>query len=509
MMRTQALARVVAWGVFACGADGLSAGIAEAQVPGTDTSRCGTARASEPPPSQSPAGQNGAWGLPGPAAPLSPLVPTPKEAASGTGLAGGGGSTPTPSAGAPSQTTPDPPQPGPLPGLPPAKGKPSKDESRPRIEAIQATGEVSEESLLDVGVQIFDAAGTAEVDREKLAKKGLSPELRRAEGRYVALHLKKTLESTGNWGAVRAVPGPGEGLDLLVSGRILESNGKRLELAIEAIDATGTPWLKRRYRGEANRSAYLPDRLGHYEAFQEVYNRVANDLLAARDALEAKDLVNVRRVAALRFGSQLSPEAFAAFLKPAGSGRYELVRLPAEDDPMAKRVAAIRERDQMLVDTLNEHYVGFYERMQGPYATWRMYSYQEQEALDKINRESRLKKILGGAAVLAGMFTNGSSQGGRMASDVAIIGGMAAIQAGFRQAQEAGIHVAALTELATSFDGEVAPLLVELEGQQLKLSGSAETQFAAWRELLHRVFSLETGVPGDPNAVTVAPPSSF
>ena len=65
---------------------------------------------------------------------------------------------------------------------------------------------------------------------------------------------------------------------------------------------------------------------------------------------------------------------------------------------MAKRVAAIRERDQMLVDTLNEHYVGFYERMQGPYATWRMYSYQEQEALDKINRESRLKKILGGAA---------------------------------------------------------------------------------------------------------------
>ena len=66
------------------------------------------------------------------------------------------------------------------------------------------------------------------------------------------------------------------------------------------------------------------------------------------------------------------------------------------------------------------------------------------------------------------------------------------------------MHQAALKELATSFDADVAPLLVEVEGQQRKLTGPAETQFVAWRELLRQVLSLETGLPTDPNDVVVA-----
>jgi hypothetical protein len=164
----------------------------------------------------------------------------------------------------------------------------------------------------------------------------------------------------------------------------------------------------------------------------------------------------------------------------------------------------------MLVDTLNEHYLSFYERMGAPYSTWRQHSYEEQAALDKINRESRLKKILGGAAMLAGMVMSGSdSQGGRMAGDIAMLGGMVALQAGAQQAQEKAMYEAALKELATAVDGDVAPLLVEVEGQQLKLTGSAERQFTEWRALLRKVFTIETGVPGDPNAPVVvsAPPS--
>jgi hypothetical protein len=68
------------------------------------------------------------------------------------------------------------------------------------------------------------------------------------------------------------------------------------------------------------------------------------------------------------------------------------------------------------------------------------------------------------------------------------------------------MHVAALKELATSFDGEVTPLLFEVEGHQLRLTGSAETQLTEWREMLRRVFTLETGV-GDPNAPVKTPPS--
>jgi hypothetical protein len=395
-----------------------------------------------------------------------------------------------------------------VPGLPPTAAPSSqKDDDRRRVEAIQAKGDIPDERLLDIGIGVFDT-GLEDRDAERLAAKGLSSELRRAEGRFVALHLKKTMEGTGNWGAVRVLPGPGEGLDVYVSGKIARSDGKHLVLDLEANDATGRRWLRRRYTGEADLRAYRPDRVGRQDPFQEVYNRIANDLLAERDHLGTEAVVTVRRVATLRFASELAPEAFAPYLKTAGAGHYSLARLPAEGDPMVQRVAHIRDRDQMLVDTLNDYYLSFYEQMGGPYSNWRQYSYEEQAALDKINRESTLKKILGGAAMVAGIVLSGSdSQGNRVAGDIAMLGGYAAIQAGAQQAQEKALHVAALKELAVSVDGDVAPLLVEVEGHQLRLTGSAEKQFTEWRQLLHRVFTVETGVPDDPNAPVTTPPS--
>jgi hypothetical protein len=422
----------------------------------------------------------------------------------------GSPTTPAP----PTHVTSAPPAPaGPpaVPGLPtpPAakSSKEEKDDKRPRVEAIQAKTDVPEERLLDIGIGVFDD-GLEEGDAERLAAKGLSAELRRAEGRFVAFHLKKTMEGTGNWGAVRVLPGPGEGLDLYVSGRIVRSDGRQLTLDVEAADATGRRWLRRRYTGQADVRAYRPDRVGRQDPFQEVYNRIANDLLGERDHLGEAQLVTVRRVASLRFASELAPRAFAPYLKTARAGRFALLRLPAEGDPMVKRVSDIRDRDQMFVDTLNDYYQSFYERMGGPYSNWRQYSYEEQAALDKINRESTLKKILGGAAMLAGVIMSGSdSQGSRVAGDIAMLGGYAAIQAGAQQAQEKSLHVAALKELAISVDGDVQPLLVEVEGHQLRLTGSAEKQFTEWRELLHRVFTVETGVPDDPNAPVTTPSS--
>jgi hypothetical protein len=470
--------------------------------------KCGTPAATQPAPSSRtpmPMGLGSDTAYPpGVGAPV--LVPAvlPSE----LGTRGGAASPILPSPTGVSSLPPTGAPPPAVPGLPPAKDKKKEDRSnRPRVEAIQAQGQVPEERLLDVGVEIFDP-GAQENDREKLARRGLSPELRRSEARYISYHLKKTLEGTGNWGAVRVLPGPGEGLDVTVSGRILDSNGKHLTLDIDARDATGRPWVLKRYRGEADTSAYSGERPAPPEPFQAVYNRIANDLLAGRDDLDADELVEVRRVSSMRFAAQLAPEAFGSHLKTKGSSRFTLVRFPAEDDPMLRRVASIRERDQMFVDTLNDHYLSFYERMSEPYTSWRKNSYEEQDTLDRIKRESLLKKILGGAAILIGMTMTPDNQGEQMARDAAILGGSLALQAGFQQAQEKGVHEAALKELATSFDAETAPLLVEVEGQQLRLTGSAETQFAAWRELLRQMFALETGTPSDPNAVVVGGPRS-
>lgn len=391
-----------------------------------------------------------------------------------------------------------------VPGLPPAGRE--NDAAQRRVAAILAKGEVPEERLLDVGVEIF-GPGLTGSQQEKLAKLGLGEDVRRSEARYMAFHLRKTLEATGNWGAVRVVPGPGEGLDVLVSAVIVESNGKRLALDVEAHDARGRRWLRKRYRGEADVASYRNDSGARVEAFQEVYDKIANDLLRERDDHGTDELVTVRRVAELRFAAQLAPEAFAPYLKAGKKGRYELRRMPAADDPMLRRIVSIRERDLMFVDTLNDYYLGFYERMSGPYADWRKYSYEEQSALDKITRESRLKKILGGAALLAGVLMPRDSGGADAVGDIAVIAGTMVMQAGFEQAKQKAMHQTALLELANSFEADATPLLVEVEGQQRELSGSAEGQFVAWRELLREIFSVETGAPNDPNRAAVVVPA--
>jgi hypothetical protein len=88
---------------------------------------------------------------------------------------------------------------------------------------------------------------------------------------------------------------------------------------------------------------------------------------------------------------------------------------------------------------------------------------------------------------------------------VLILGGIAAVQSGFEDGKEKGIHKAALTELADSFEGEVTPLLVDVDGKVVQLSGSAEAQFTKWRQLLQEIAATDAPLPADINLVPVNP----
>jgi hypothetical protein len=199
----------------------------------------------------------------------------------------------------------------------------------------------------------------------------------------------------------------------------------------------------------------------------------------------------------------MSPEPFAAYLV-SDDDSSRVVRLPAADDPMLARVRAIRARDDMLVDTLNEYYSDFYARMDKPYDDWRAYNYDEQKALDSIERKSLLKKIGGAIAVLAGVFLI-DPYDDHGVKDVMIIGGIAAIDAGFKDDKEKGIHKASLSELADSFDGEITPLLVDVDGKVVQLTGSAEGQYKKWRELLQQIAETDAPLPSDINVVPMGP----
>jgi hypothetical protein len=364
--------------------------------------------------------------------------------------------------------------------------------------------EIPEERLVDVAIDLF-SPGVSDSPASPLLMKGIRSAVRKSEARYVPIHLRNTLQSTGQWGAVRVVPGGAAWAELFVTGAIEKSNGKDMQVRVVARDAAGRVWVEREYKQRADATAYAKDRpVDGRDPFQALYNRIANDLVRARDKRKPQELAEVREVARLRFAASMAPDPYAAYLVTSKKGRARVERLPAADDPMIARVTAIRERDHMFVDTLNEYYADFYARMDKPYDDWRAYAYTEQVALDSINRAATLKKILGGIAILGGILMDPRDDPVGV-KDVLILGGIAAVQSGFQDGEEKGIHKAALTELADSFEGEVTPLLVDVDGKVVQLSGSAETQFTKWRELLQQIAATDQPLPADINLLPMAP----
>ncbi len=355
--------------------------------------------------------------------------------------------------------------------------------------------EVVEGQLLDVWITLFDSG---ELPEDKDDAKGLSIEIREAEARYMPLLLRDTLERTGYWGAVRVVPGGTEGGEVRVHGTILVSDGEHLELVITAQDATGFEWFRHSYEAEATLEDYQQTAATGRDVFQALYNTIANDLAQYRMTLSQSEVTNIRRVAGLRFAADLAPDAFDGFLDEK-DGAFSVQRLPAEGDPMVGRINAIRERDFLLVDTLNGHFDNFHAEMQEPYFQWRKTRLEELEAMREIERQARNRKLLGAAAIIGAIAIEAMGGDSTRAStgslrNMMILGGAYAIKTGFDKDSEATIHQDAVEELGESFTAETQPLVVEVEGETHELTGSAENQYQQWRGLLRRIYATETGL---------------
>ena len=229
----------------------------------------------------------------------------------------------------------------------------------------------------------------------------------------------------------------------------------------------------RRTSRRADTTAYAKDRpLDGRDPFQALYNRIANDLVRARDKRKPQELAEpCARWRGCASRPSMAPDPYAAYLATdeegtlarraaAGGGRPD--DRPHRRDPRAR--PHVRGHAQRVLRD-------FYARMDKPYDDWRAYSYEEQVALDSINRNSTLKKILGGIAVLGGILMDPRDDDhghqGRPDPRRHRRGATRASRTG----KEAGIHKAALSELADSFEGEVTPLLVDVDGKVVQLTG--------------------------------------
>ena len=368
-------------------------------------------------------------------------------------------------------------------------------ETRPqaRVKAIQAAAEIPESQLLDVGVRLFEE--NLPKDEKVMEEQHIFPEVRKAEARYLPMQLRNTLESTGQWGQVRVMPADAEALDVYVTGKIIESTGQMLRAEVTVIDASGRQWFKKEYEQAADTRSYKDQNGKPRDPFQNMYNTLANDMLVYRQQLTASDLENVRRVSELRFASDLAPYAFSSYMTQDKKGVKQVVRLPSDTDPMLVRMERIRERDYALLDTINEHYSLFADNMSEPYTNWRRYSYSELEAKDEARRSALTRKLLGAAAIVGGLVVGAETNtyAGQAAATGAIFGGAYAVKSGFDKGAEVKMHSDSLKQLGESFQSEVQPMVVEVEGRTLQLKGTAEEQYHEWRRLLKELYENETG----------------
>jgi hypothetical protein len=369
------------------------------------------------------------------------------------------------------------------------------------VDLVRSDAEIPSAELLDVGIVLFDPG--VDEDQEK-ADSLVFPEVRRAESRFMPYHLKTTLEASGQWGPVWVLPQKSESVDVLVWGRIDHSDGLVAEVRVGAWDATGREWLNKTYETRVPEKAYSRYRDQGQDPYQNIYNEIANDLLAVRRKMSARDLQTIHEVAELRFAETLAPAAFNGYLAKKGNGQYAIQRLPAADDPMLARMRAVREREYAVVDTLNEYYAGLYFDLGKPYEDWRKVSREETLKYQDLKRSAMMRYLLGGAAILGAVLYEGAGGNNTAVTMVGVMGGIEGIKSGLGKSAEASIAREGLAEQGKSLESEAEPLLVEVEGQTRRLTGTAEEKFREWRQLLKEIYEKETGLPPPPDPAAAA-----
>ena len=364
-------------------------------------------------------------------------------------------------------------------------------------ELVVAQSPVEESRLLDIGIVEFEPG----IDEDNNPRKsGVFEEIRFAETKYLAYHLKTTLQGTGHWGAVRVIPSRQAFTDVIISGNIEQSDGEFATLNISVDDAAGRHWFSKVYETQTGITSYSERRDRRLDPYQKIFNEISNDLQVFASQMPPKTLEQTRQISELKFFADMSPLAYGEHLEVDEEGIVSIRRLPAENDPTVARLRQIRERDRLVIDTLNEHYANFYYGIAIPYRNWRKVSRQELIAYRQVKRSARMQALVG-VVVLAGSLAvdannSSSSRQRRVNRSLQYMGiseGLNRIVGGIQRSSEADSHIEAIAELSQSFGGQAAPMVVSVEGQERRLTGTAEAQYEGWRRMLKEIYQAETG----------------
>ncbi len=346
------------------------------------------------------------------------------------------------------------------------------------------------EELLDIGIMVFDD-GIDLMDEDDTSL----PEVRMAESVYFSSQLHRVLEKSGAWGALRVIPNKDVIVDLYLSGVIIQSDGETLDLKVKATDSSGKKWMEKQYRQRVGKYAYDRRLKKKGDPFQNVFIRIANDLLSIRETLSREEAIDMRRLSELRFAQQFSPDAFNAYTAKQSGNTLEIVRLPAENDPILERIRKIRDREYLYIDRMQEYYDEFASKMHSPYQEFRRASYDSVVKSRQLKKQGNQRILAGAGVILAGIYgrTQSDSGAGRLTSTVGAGAGGMIVKSGLEKKQQAASYDESLAEMGSSLEATLTPQVIELEDRTVTLTGNVEAQYQQWQELLAQIYREERG----------------
>ena len=349
---------------------------------------------------------------------------------------------------------------------------------------------IPEAALLDVGISTLND-GLYLTDENDT----VFPEVRFAEAIYFSNQLAKVMEKSGAWGAIRVTPNSDVVMDLYISGTILQSDGETMDLQIDAKDSSGKKWLSKRYKQTTGKYAYDRRLKSLGDPFQNLFMRIANDLLKYREKISPQRAAELRTISELRFAKSFSPEAFDSYISEKRDGTLVINKLPAENDSILMRVRKIRDRDYLYIDTMQDYYDGFSQQMHIAYQDFRRTSYDSVVKARQLNKQGNRRIIAGIGAILAGIYGRTEADT-RIVSDAstatAATGGFI-LKSGLEKKQEAAAYNESIAEMGSSLEAEIAPQVIELEDRTVTLTGTVQAQYQQWQTLLQKIYKQERG----------------
>ena len=319
--------------------------------------------------------------------------------------------------------------------------------SEPRVVKLRSDFDVG----ISISSEIFIQSGT-----------NTEASFRRTEAQLLAAKQRSVFEQSGQWGVVRLYPEYSVIPELMLDLVVLKSDGRELLIKAQLTAVSGDVLLAETYLDRSTSSDFASE---VEDPFADLFHRIHNDVaFAASKHTQSQRYLD--SVSFLRYAQQLAPEAFPGYLT-SKAGRWQLLREPAEQDPMYARIARLRDYELLFVDTIDEQLSGALREIDVAYKLWLKASKEQLDWLER--RRARGVNV-------------------ESFSDDSAFARHQAVYAAYRSLK---IHEQELFELVLDLESESRSTALEIDENIVKLEGTLEQQYREWRETLLSIILLE------------------